>query len=923
MELTIKKLAEVNEFREKLSNDGCYYCPLYSQIREKGYNPVVSRGSGRMMFVGIAPSPDEHFGGTPFQGTIGGVLQSKLKKYVGLDVDTDCYLTNLIKCHPEGVERFQRDEKKKCSMHLAREVELVDPLLIVVFGKDVYRFIGYEDEIQETGEPFQATVFGKKRWIYLMNNPGLIQRDPTSEKTINQQLRSIARWLNKYTTFYKSRPALAAPEEKDEIDVEYRLIDDITKARAMVLEMQSEDPVYLGLDTETTGLDLYQPDFDIVGVSLGVTPKVRYYLPCGHRHRPGTLWQPNIQQLTQEEIHKVLSYLIYDQKLIPILHNFYYDYRVLKQLHTGFVIKPVDPAAQYYFHDSMVLAYLENENERQGLKDQVYVRFGIKPATFKGVSLDKQFQFVPLDKALVYAGDDAGNTLLLFNDAKTNLYPLSTQLTKGKLLNDIYPQELEAARIMADATDRGIAVDMEYLQKLKKSLILDIAEVHDKLDGICNVIDHTSSFQLDKLMKKLLGESDQKEEYVNEFGWAVDEDHLRTLTKFVKAEGEKGGVFVWSGEKLQAYIDLLLTHRRLTKLLSTYVERLLTNAVQDEDGNWIIHGLFNTIRASSGRMSSENPNLQNMPRMAMEPPKKCQHCGADDKNWWSESCELNRVYTCGSCGSKTSNYAADIRKAFIARKGYVFTAADWDSMEMAYCAAVSGDPTLVGIMQGRIKEPDNRKYDMHYVTAAGIYGKSVEDVTKTERQAAKPVNFGAIYGISEFGLIGTLRTMAGITVSQDEAKSMLDGFFVTYPGVLTWFVECKRQLQIHKYITHPQGRIRRVSSNPSNEEIRSATNFVIQGGCASVMKRSIGEIDRNVRSFGAQILSVIHDEIITETPLKHAVEVGEIMERAMNVEVTDKATIQLTATAEAKFNLSKAAKSYSMDEFAKSGLTAA
>jgi len=686
----------------------------------------------------------------------------------------------------------------------------------------------------------------------------------------------------------------------------------------------------MALDTETTGLNLFDPKWYVVGVSLSIDERVGYYLPIGHRSRPSSLIKKDIQQLTKEELKKILEYLLFDLKLIPIFHNYAYDYRVLKKL--DIQVDKLDPDNSIWYHDTMILSYLENENDTLGLKDLTFRHFGIQADKFKDVAEHSKFQYVDLEKATAYAAADAVNTLRLFNRARKVVHKESITKTGGKLLERIYPVELKTARIMADAIDLGLAIDLDYLKALRLRLLKEERELYDKLDSFNNIIDHSSTYQLDKLMGSLLDNA-SRQSYEDQYGWAADEDHLKTLRDFVKKSYESSK-FRWTPEKLDDYIKTLLVWRRVNKMLSTYVDALIEKHVVDESGTPIIHGSFKTIGTTSGRMSSQDPNLQNLPREAPKPPKVCQYCGHETVtlvdgsghetvvNWYDSVDSTGGVFTCAKCGKQTSNYQVDIRRAFVARPNKCFLTCDWDAMELKVAAAVSGDKRLLEIMEGQVREPDNPNYDMHRVTAAGIFGCKPEEVTKEQRQAAKPVGFGCLYLITEVGLANNLRTMAGIEVTVEEAKEWIKNFFDTYPGLLeNWIHPGRWKLKTEGYITHPYGRIRRVSRDPSEAEIRSALNFTIQGWCASIMKESLVKIDEAFQGDpGINIVTVIHDEIVVECPIEKAPEVAQVVKEAMNIKIKDKAEVQLTATPEIKFNLSKAAKTYSVEEFEKAFL---
>jgi len=236
-------------------------------------------------------------------------------------------------------------------------------------------------------------------------------------------------------------------------------------------------------------------------------------------------------------------------------------------------------------------------------------------------------------------------------------------------------------------------------------------------------------------------------------------------------------------------------------------------------------------------------------------------------------------------------------------------------MEICVGAAVSADKTLLGILEGKKTDPNNPNFDMHRVTAATIYNCTPTEVTPKQRQDTKAVNFGAFYGITFNGLREQLLDY-GIDCTDDEARSKLEAFFDTYPGVKRWFKDCRVKLNTDSYITHPYGRIRRIQRGSDTNEILSATNFVIQGWCASIMKECVNEIDRQLlKDSESHVALCIHDEIIVETTYSKVSTVAKIMTEVMNIEIEDKAKTYLTAAPEIKFNLSKGAQSYTVEGF--------
>jgi len=942
MDLSVQEITKLNKFRERVGGSRCSRCELNAMMPE-GRMPVTGKGMGRIMFVSMSPSVEEHTSqASKHNGVFNAMVRSEVSKLSGINVDMDAYVTTLVKCHPDQLTGYKSTHRKACSKHLIEEIQIVNPVIIVFLGKEVFTSVCYAEDFKGHGIPFKATVFGKEYWVMVTNNPALIVKDVTQYKMFSMQIRVLAGWLNDELDFYTKR---GIPQPKlisnYRFKRDYVVIDSKEAANEAYKRMESEATLidgkkYLTLDTETTGLDLFVPSFDIVGLSLAVNETTGYYIPIGHANHPKSLVKLPIKQMSLNDAFQFVQFLI--RSYVLIFHNFQYDYRVLNKF--KFKVPFIDVANDVWYHDTMLMAYLCNENDKLGLKDQSFMRFGYAAKKFTDVVEDSNFKYTKIETAAKYAGDDAVSTWKLFETLRPILVSKSEKQTDGKLLSRIYPEELKVMRVMSDAQDYGMAVDIEYLNDLHDRLSKEAKSLFNELDSICNTITHSSSSQLVHMLDDIIksakdaaeGTADASLDDI-EFDITASEDSLHQIEGLVTSSSK---TFRWTEEKLHKYISVLLTYRKVMKLLSTYVS-MRDRAKFDDNGNYIIHGEFKTIGTTSGRMSSRHPNLQNIPRDTVKPPKKCSHCGLTDSDvitstltgsvvadikktlpWYSSTDKTGGIFTCRKCGLTTSNYQADIRRAFVARKNKVFVTSDWSSMEMNVCGAVSADKKLLEILNGQRVDPKNPNFDMHRVTASAMYHVPVLEVTADQRQNAKPVNFGAIYLISEIGLANNLRIQAGLHVTKDEALSFLDGFFSTYPGIkLNWIVPGKRLLATQHYITHPYGRIRHISKSATGEEVRSALNFTIQGWCASIMKEAVNKIFyegvQHIKE--ANLISVIHDEIIVECYPEDVAQVVKIMYDAMNIYIEDKARVLLMAEEAIKYNLSKAAKSYTLKEF--------
>ena len=291
----------------------------------------------------------------------------------------------------------------------------------------------------------------------------------------------------------------------------------------------------------------------------------------------------------------------------------------------------------------------------------------------------------------------------------------------------------------------------------------------------------------------------------------------------------------------------ILDYRQLTKLYSTYAEGLA--AYIGPDGR--IHGKFNQTITATGRISSTEPNLQNIPvRM-----------------------ELGR----------------EIRKVFVPAEGCVFIDADYSQIELRILAHMSGDERLI--------EAYRSAQDIHAITASQVFHTPLDQVTPLQRRNAKAVNFGIVYGISAFGLSEDL------SISRKEAMEYIDQYFHTYPGVKTFLEDLVRQGKEHGYVTTLYGRRRPIpelkSSNFMQRQFgeRVAMNSPIQGTAADIMKIAMIRADRRLREegFKARIVLQIHDELLVEAPVKEAEQVKALLEEEMRGAAQLKVALEVEA----------------------------
>jgi DNA polymerase-1 len=398
------------------------------------------------------------------------------------------------------------------------------------------------------------------------------------------------------------------------------------------------------------------------------------------------------------------------------------------------------------------------------------------------------------EEVRVYACEDADITL--------RLYKILGDKLANDELNEIAEQlEFPLIEVLAKMEMNGILLDREMLEKLSASLRDELLELEQKIyDKAGTEFNINSPKQLGEVMFDKMGLPAGKKTKTGQYSTA--ESVLKKLAKDYEMP------------------DFILEYRALSKLKSTYVDAL-PKLINDETGR--IHTDFNQHIAATGRLSSSNPNLQNIPIRTKR--------------------------------------GREIRKAFIADEGFKLLSADYSQVELRVIASMSGDENMI--------QAFNNDEDIHSRTAKEIFDlDSLDDVTSDHRRKAKEVNFGIPYGVSAYGLANRLG------ISNDEGKKMIDQYFERFPGILEYINETKAFAKEHGYVKTLMGRRRYISDiNASNWNRRSfaertAINMPIQGTAADIIKQAMIDIQKYLESneLHTRMLLQVHDELIFEVP---------------------------------------------------------
>ena len=556
-------------------------------------------------------------------------------------------------------------------------------------------------------------------------------------------------------------------------------------------------------DTETTSLDPTRAD--LVGISFAVTPGKAWYIPLAHRY----LGVP--EQLDTAMVLKRLRPLLEDPALPKIAQNAKYDLQVLRR--AGIFVAGLA-------FDTMVASYLAQPAAKShGMDNLAADLLGYKTISFKEVagSGKKQigFEEVEVEKAIVYAAEDADITLRLAE----KLEPMLAETGQEKLFHEV---EMPLMEILADMEWAGVRIDPEFLGALSGELQGKLVHLEKEIFALAGgPFNIGSPKQLGEVLFERLHLARGKK---TKTGWSTDVDVLTALS----AE--------------QPIAARILDYRSLSKLKSTYTDSL-PKLIHPGTGR--IHTSFNQTVTATGRLSSSDPNLQNIPIRTEE--------------------------------------GGRIREAFIPAEGNLLLSADYSQIELRVLAHMADETVL--------KESFAKGEDIHSRTASEVFGVFPEMVTPEMRRQAKTINFGVIYGMGAFSLGKDL----GIPTR--EAQHFIDNYFARYPGIKGFMESKKEEARQKQYVTTLLGRRCAVPEiNSQNGSIRSyaernAINYPIQGSAADIIKVAMVAIHRRLakEGLGARMVIQVHDELVFDVPEKEVdpvtALVREEMEGALSLSV--------------------------------------
>lgn len=567
-------------------------------------------------------------------------------------------------------------------------------------------------------------------------------------------------------------PALSAPGE-------YETVLTAEQLHAWVERLQQAD--LISFDTETDALDAMRAR--LVGISLAVEPGRAAYIPVGHDY-PGAP-----AQLPMQQVLDALRPALQDPAKKKLGQHGKYDLHVLRRHGV---------AVQGYHDDTMLESFVLNSTATRHDMDSLALRYlGYSTIKFEDVAGKgaKQIPFsqVGIDEASRYAAEDADITLRLH-------HALQPQLLAEPALDSVYRNiEMPLVPVLASIEANGVRIDTDELRRQSQDLSSRMLAAQQKATELAG-----RSFNLDspKQLQAVL----------------FDELKLPAVVKTPKGQPST------NEEALEAIADqhelprVILDYRGLAKLRSTYTDKL-PEMVNPDTGR--VHTSYHQSGAATGRLSSSDPNLQNIP-IRTEDGRR-------------------------------------IRRAFVAPEGFQLLAADYSQIELRIMAHLSEDPGLVRAFE--------QGADVHRATAAEVFGRTLEEVTPNERRAAKAINFGLMYGMSAFGLARNLG------IDRGQAQDYVALYFSRYPGVRDFMERMRQQARDQGYVETLFGRRLYLNDiHARNQGLRAgaeraAINAPMQGTAADIIKRAMVDVDQWLRDSGApaRMILQVHDELVFET----------------------------------------------------------
>ncbi len=582
----------------------------------------------------------------------------------------------------------------------------------------------------------------------------------------------------------------------------YQRVESFEELKLLVEKMMKQEIV--AFDTETEGLNALETD--IVGISFSWQKGIGYYLPVKNN------------KSVHEKSFEILKPFFESTEIIKVGHNIKFDIQVLHKYNVK-VSSPI--------YDTMVAHYLINPDMRHNLDTLSESYLNYSPISIESLIGKKgknqiSMRDVSIDKITDYASEDSDITLQLKSI-------FDKEIEVNNLSKIFYDIEIPMINVLSEMETEGIKIDTSYLEKLDK-------EFEEDLEKLKKEIFKKSGEEFNLNSPKQLGE--------------ILFDKLKLVSKPKKT---KTGQYSTSEEVLSSLandhkiIEDILEWRSLDKLQNTYVKSL-PNEVSSLTNR--VHSSFNQTVTTTGRLSSNNPNLQNIP-------------------------------------IRTAN-GQKIRRAFIPRgSDYILMAADYSQIELRVIASMSNEKNMIDAFVNN--------QDIHTMTASKIYNVDPENVTREQRGNAKTVNFGIIYGVSAFGL------SQQTDLNRSESKVMIDNYFLNYPGLKKYMSDQIDFARNNGYVETIMGRRRYLQNiNSQNNMLRSssernAINAPIQGSAADIIKIAMININSELKkqSLKSKMLLQVHDELVFDVHKSEKDQIKDIVKTTMESAVKLKVPLKI------------------------------
>lgn len=757
-----------------VSNTGCIKCGLCKTRK----NIVNGTGdpTARIFIIGEGPGLKEDVYGQPFVGPAGSLLKRLLAE-AGIDY-REVFMSNVVRCIPKGTTKVVREpeyeEIEACAPYLEQEIAAVKPTIIVPCGNTALRYILGAKNINITSKR-GLEIWSDKYNCKVMPifHPAAILRNPKYESVTTQDLVRI-----KASSATLGLSALGMGT--------YEVADTPEKLKELFKYLETEPEI--AVDLETTGLDWQKSEI----ISVGFCWKERTGWCLPFLKSKTTEEEPTVRFWDDATFLKITNRLKHALALPSkkVFHHGKFDLKHLE--YNGFKV------ANAYF-DTMLAHHLIDENAENlhGLKDCAWVYTdmgGYDKEVSDWFNVNKKFkgQYIMLPFSILtkYNAADADCTFRLFKKFEP--------LINAQGLTRLYRQIVNSAReVLQQAELTGVQVDTTYIEKLR----VEYSAKKDELEKQIYSAVGTFNINSAKELRNVLYEQNK---------FKTD----RTTKKGAMSTDRATLAELADTYSTHAVPKLLLQYRETSKMLSTFIEGL---------SEWIdrfgrIHSTYKQHGTVTGRLSSAEPNLQNIPR------------------------------------------DSTIRGIFIAKPGHTLIEADYGQAEFRFWALYSQDPQMItDITSGK---------DIHKMTASSAFGIPLDQVTKKQRQDAKAIVFGLMYGR------GTWSVAQQLGMSEEDAEKVVHIFFSRYPKAKRWLKDTVTFARSNGYVKNHFGRLRRLPGINSSDEIvkseaeRQAKNSPIQSGASDMTMIAAIRIKKRLESLGmkGQLVLTVHDSVIYEVP---------------------------------------------------------